>query len=287
MKPVLISTVQEALDLVGKAVAHLCSTVASTVGTRTSQLALDAVNDIQTMGIGGVVRTTGKTPAKAEKRGTRPVQLCPVPGCKGVAAPIFGMVCGDHRHVAKSKIAKYRKARKVAAGKVGGVVRTRKPRPTQYCPVPKCKGVAAPIFGMVCSDHKNVAKSKIVKYRKARKEAASSPVKKVASKPAKKKAAAKAASSKPAKKAVAKAVASKPATKKMVAKAVASKPTTKKVVAKAVASKPATKKVVALKSTKRVAVAKTIQEAVTLKSAPKDTPQWVERVLEDLLPTAT
>ena len=43
-----------------------------------------------------------------------------------------------------------------------------KHRPKQFCPVPGCKNVAAPIFGMVCKDHKNVAKSKIRKYRAER-----------------------------------------------------------------------------------------------------------------------
>ena len=43
---------------------------------------------------------------------TRPKQLCPVPGCKNVAAPIFGMVCKDHKKVAKSKIKKYREERR-------------------------------------------------------------------------------------------------------------------------------------------------------------------------------
>jgi hypothetical protein len=41
-----------------------------------------------------------------------PRQLCPVPGCKNPAAPIFGMVCAKHKDVAKSKIRKYREARK-------------------------------------------------------------------------------------------------------------------------------------------------------------------------------
>jgi len=36
--------------------------------------------------------------------------------------------------------------------------------------VPGCKNPAAPIFGMVCKDHKNVAKSKIKKYREERRE---------------------------------------------------------------------------------------------------------------------
>src|SRR5215831_13187997 len=31
-----------------------------------------------------------------------PIQLCPVPGCKERAAPIFGMVCATHKDVAKT-----------------------------------------------------------------------------------------------------------------------------------------------------------------------------------------
>jgi hypothetical protein len=42
----------------------------------------------------------------------RKKQLCPVPGCKNPAAPIFGMVCKDHKNVAKSKIEKYREQRR-------------------------------------------------------------------------------------------------------------------------------------------------------------------------------
>ena len=54
-------------------------------------------------------RTVASAPAPS---GKKPKQLCPVPGCKNVAAPIFGMVCKDHKNVAKSKIAKYRKERR-------------------------------------------------------------------------------------------------------------------------------------------------------------------------------
>jgi hypothetical protein len=50
-------------------------------------------------------------PAAAAKK-SRPKQLCPVPGCKNLAAPVFGMVCSDHKNVAKSKIKKYRLERK-------------------------------------------------------------------------------------------------------------------------------------------------------------------------------
>ncbi len=52
-------------------------------------------------------------PAAPAKR--RPKQFCPVPGCTGVAAPVFGMVCAKHKDVAKTKIKEYRAERK--AGK--------------------------------------------------------------------------------------------------------------------------------------------------------------------------
>jgi hypothetical protein len=44
----------------------------------------------------------------------RPRQLCPVPGCKGVAAPVFGMVCVEHKDLPKSQIKKYRAERREA-----------------------------------------------------------------------------------------------------------------------------------------------------------------------------
>lgn len=57
-------------------------------------------------------RGPGRPPGKARKKPPR--QLCPVPGCKNTAAPIFGMVCKGHKGVAKSLIKKYRKARSEA-----------------------------------------------------------------------------------------------------------------------------------------------------------------------------
>ena len=76
----------------------------------------------------------GSAPVAARSAGkkTRPRQLCPVPGCKNVAAPIFGMVCKDHKNVAKSKIAKYRAERKgtpVSAGKHAAAKRAKKTTP--------------------------------------------------------------------------------------------------------------------------------------------------------------
>ena len=60
---------------------------------------------------------------RTAERKKPPRQLCPVPGCKNVAAPIFGMVCKDHKKVAKSKIKKYREERR--AGKSTQVTGTK------------------------------------------------------------------------------------------------------------------------------------------------------------------
>lgn len=46
----------------------------------------------------------------------RKKQLCPVPGCKNLAAPVFGMVCKEHKNLAKAKIKKYREQRREAKG---------------------------------------------------------------------------------------------------------------------------------------------------------------------------
>jgi hypothetical protein len=50
----------------------------------------------------------------------------------------------------------------------GGVVRKRRKAPIQLCPVPGCANRAAPVFGMVCSKHKDLPKLEIRKYREAR-----------------------------------------------------------------------------------------------------------------------
>jgi hypothetical protein len=47
---------------------------------------------------------------KPRKKG--PKQLCPVPGCKNPAAPVFGMVCSKHKDVPKAQVKKYREARR-------------------------------------------------------------------------------------------------------------------------------------------------------------------------------
>jgi hypothetical protein len=62
----------------------------------------------------------GKTPvvfAGSVVRKKGPKQLCPVPGCKNPAAPVFGMVCAKHKDVPKAKIKEYREARRKAKAK--------------------------------------------------------------------------------------------------------------------------------------------------------------------------
>jgi hypothetical protein len=48
------------------------------------------------------------------------------------------------------------------------VMRKRRKAPIQLCPVPGCTNRAAPVFGMVCSKHKDLPKSEIRKFREAR-----------------------------------------------------------------------------------------------------------------------
>jgi hypothetical protein len=53
---------------------------------------------------------------------------------------------------------------------LAGAVRKRRKAPIQLCPVPGCTNRAAPVFGMVCSKHKDLPKMEIRKYREARRE---------------------------------------------------------------------------------------------------------------------
>jgi hypothetical protein len=68
----------------------------------------------------------------------------------------------------------------IATAAAPGAAKVRKKMPPQYCPVPYCRNVAAPIFGMVCAKHKDVPKKLIARYREERRS------KKLGIKPAKK-----------------------------------------------------------------------------------------------------
>ena len=58
-------------------------------------------------------RSNGVTaPRPGRPRKKAPIQLCPVPGCGNRAAPVFGMVCSEHKDLPKKKIRAYREARR-------------------------------------------------------------------------------------------------------------------------------------------------------------------------------
>jgi hypothetical protein len=76
---------------------------------------------------------------RARKKG--PPQLCPVPGCKSPAAPVFGMVCAKHKDLPMAKIKAFREARKAKKLKAEGVAvpkkRGRKPGRPKSAKAPK------------------------------------------------------------------------------------------------------------------------------------------------------
>lgn len=53
--------------------------------------------------------------ATQKPRRKGPIQLCPVPGCKERAAPVFGMLCAKHKDTPKAKVKKYREQRRARA----------------------------------------------------------------------------------------------------------------------------------------------------------------------------
>jgi hypothetical protein len=90
-------------------VARARATIAAALGAKRSpgrppKLAKLAALSAPTVVISNVA---GKKPRKKA-----PPQLCPVPGCKNRAAPIFEMVCSKHKDLPKAKIKQYREARR-------------------------------------------------------------------------------------------------------------------------------------------------------------------------------
>jgi hypothetical protein len=64
--------------------------------------------------------SAAKVSVVVTKRKKPSFQLCPVPGCKNAAAPVFGMVCAKHRDLPKATIKRYREARKAKKLKAEG-----------------------------------------------------------------------------------------------------------------------------------------------------------------------
>ena len=93
-------------------IENFTTRLASLLESRTLERAREAVESA--LGVkrpGRPVKITtiaiGRKPRKKP-----PVQLCPVPGCRSPAAPVYGMVCAQHKDVSKAKIKKYREARR-------------------------------------------------------------------------------------------------------------------------------------------------------------------------------
>jgi hypothetical protein len=79
---------------------------------------ITAVDQNTTFRIKAALLRSGGTVARPRRRTAK--QLCPVPGCKNPAAPIFGMVCAEHKDVSKRKIKEYREARRRAKAAARG-----------------------------------------------------------------------------------------------------------------------------------------------------------------------
>jgi hypothetical protein len=107
--------------LVQNFVTNLAAAVEQTTTQRIQAALMNGVNGVplkrgpgrppkNPLFVGAPALTAARAPGKK-----RPKQLCPVPGCKNPAAPVFGMVCAKHKDLPKAKIREYRDARKAKA----------------------------------------------------------------------------------------------------------------------------------------------------------------------------
>jgi hypothetical protein len=85
-----------------------------------------------------------------------------------LTAALHSEAMGRARQAVESALGVRRPGRPAKTSPIAIVKKPRKKAPRQLCPVPGCKNPAAPVFGMVCAKHKDVAKTKIKKYREAR-----------------------------------------------------------------------------------------------------------------------
>jgi hypothetical protein len=99
--------------IVSQFVDQLGAAIESDALNRAREAVLFAVGGGSRRGPGrppGPRRGPGRPPGRPRKK--PPIQYCPVPGCKNRAAPVFGMVCGEHKGLPKAQIKKYRAQRR-------------------------------------------------------------------------------------------------------------------------------------------------------------------------------
>jgi hypothetical protein len=114
-------------------VTELTAAIESELSARVQRVVVAALGGSARRGPGRPRKDDFLVSRAAAVAGTRvrPQPLCPVPGCRNVAAPVFGMVCRDHKDVPKSMIKTYREARKLKTGVNLGVLKAaavRRPR---------------------------------------------------------------------------------------------------------------------------------------------------------------
>lgn len=97
-------------SIVSQFVDQLSVAIEEEALSRAREAVLSAVGGSSRRGAGGPRRGPGRPPGRPRKK--PPTQYCPVPGCKNRAAPVFGMVCGDHKGLPKAQIKKYREQRR-------------------------------------------------------------------------------------------------------------------------------------------------------------------------------
>lgn len=111
-------------DIVSQFINQLSTAIEAEALDRAREAVLTAVGGGERRGPGrppGPRRGPGRPPGRPRKK--PPTQFCPVPGCKNRAAPVFGMVCRDHKNVPKAKIKKYRAERRAEKEKAKGRAR--------------------------------------------------------------------------------------------------------------------------------------------------------------------
>jgi hypothetical protein len=124
-----MATQNDLRTLVDDFVARLVAAVEAQAAARVREQVMAAIGVPVRRGPGrppsSALGVAGLALPRARKAG--PKQLCPVPGCKNPAAPVFGMVCAEHKDVPKAKIKEYREARRRAKAKQAGGAQSSRP----------------------------------------------------------------------------------------------------------------------------------------------------------------